>query len=249
MSDLLKVDDLSLLLRLFLGHVIADFALLTDTWVQEKHENLWKSPRFYLHALWAGFLVTLFSGQWQILWLSLLIFISHILTGSIKSRVKDALLPAILIQFFHIVIILGCWLLLTNIAWTQLFDQLCKALPIAFWVLVLAYTVMLFPAGAIISKMTEPWRNVLIQQNNFEGLARAGLWIGRLERTLILTFVLLNRYEAIGFLIAAKSVFRFGEIRDPANRKEAEYILIGTLISFATAILWGIATRFALKHL
>ncbi|MFO7902720.1 MAG: hypothetical protein R6U98_08675, partial [Pirellulaceae bacterium] len=43
-----------------------------------------------------------------------------------------------------------------------------------------------------------------------EGLFRAGLWIGRLERVLILTFFLLQRFEAIGFLIAAKSIFRFG---------------------------------------
>ncbi|MFO7738926.1 MAG: hypothetical protein R6V46_10655, partial [Desulfatiglandaceae bacterium] len=53
-------------------------------------------------------------------------------------------------------------------------------------------------------------------------------------------FFLLQRFEAIGFLIAAKSIFRFGEVSKPERRKEAEYILIGTMLSFLIAIVTGI---------
>lgn len=38
--------------------------------------------------------------------------------------------------------------------------------------------------------------------------------------------------EAVGFLLAAKSVFRFGDLRDDQDRKRTEYVLIGTLLSF-----------------
>lgn len=48
--------------------------------------------------------------------------------------------------------------------------------------------------------------------------------------------------SAIGFLIAAKSVFRFGELSDRANRLEAEYITIGTLLSFAIGVAVSMAT-------
>ena len=79
------------------------------------------------------------------------------------------------------------------------------------------------------------------------GLDRAGLWIGRLERTLILTFVLVWRFEAIGLLIAAKSILRFGDASSPGRRKETEYILIGTLVSFALAVGVGLGCWYAVR--
>lgn len=43
-------------------------------------------------------------------------------------------------------------------------------------------------------------------------------------------------------LLAAKSVFRFGELSKPQDIKTTEYVLIGTLASFTVAILVGFAT-------
>ncbi|MBE0653837.1 MAG: DUF3307 domain-containing protein [Bacteroidales bacterium] len=59
----------------------------------------------------------------------------------------------------------------------------------------------------------------------------------------VFCFILLNQWIAIGFLITAKSVFRFGDLRDSRNRKLTEYILIGTLISFGFAIVTGILVQ------
>jgi hypothetical protein len=112
------------------------------------------------------------------------------------------------------------------------------------WTVLLAYGLALWPAGFLIGALTNQWRD---QLEAGEGLKKAGLWIGCLERFLVVTFVLLNHYEAIGFLVAAKSIFRFGEIRDSSHRKEAEYILIGTMLSFAIAIVIGIALRWVLR--
>ncbi len=41
--------------------------------------------------------------------------------------------------------------------------------------------------------------------------------------------------------MAAKSIFRFGELKETTQRMQAEYIMIGTLWSFA----YGIAASFA----
>jgi hypothetical protein len=44
----------------------------------------------------------------------------------------------------------------------------------------------------------------------------------------------------VGFLITAKSVFRFGNLKESKDRQLTEYILIGTLLSFGIAIITGI---------
>ncbi|RMG56996.1 MAG: hypothetical protein D6722_25550 [Bacteroidetes bacterium] len=112
--------------------------------------------------------------------------------------------------------------------------------PAIGWI-ALGYAVVWWPAGFFIQWLTAPWQAEVQVQSR--GLPRAGRWIGMLERTLVLTFVLLDALSAIGFLITAKSILRFGEISDPANRKGAEYILIGTLVSFLWAILTGLLVR------
>jgi len=59
---------------------------------------------------------------------------------------------------------------------------------------------------------------------------------------LIFLFVSLGQPASIGFLVAAKSIFRFGELKDRGNRMEAEYITIGSLMSFGWAITTGYLT-------
>ena len=61
--------------------------------------------------------------------------------------------------------------------------------------------------------------------------------IGQWERALIFLFVCSGQFGSIGFLVAAKSIFRFGELKDRDNRMEAEYITIGTLMSFGWALV------------
>ena len=75
------------------------------------------------------------------------------------------------------------------------------------------------------------------------GLKDGGLYIGWLERGLILVAVLAAQPEAVGFLLAAKSILRFPEVR---KRAISEYVIIGTLLSFGWAALIAIAARAAL---
>ena len=73
-----------------------------------------------------------------------------------------------------------------------------------------------------------------------KSLPDAGKYIGIIERLFVLIFIILGRWEAIGLLITAKSVFRFNDLKENNNRKLTEYILIGTLLSFGIAIVTGI---------
>lgn len=73
-----------------------------------------------------------------------------------------------------------------------------------------------------------------------KSLQHAGMMIGYLERILVLIFILQGQWSAIGFLVTAKSVFRFSDLKMGQDRKLTEYILIGTLLSFGIAIVTGI---------
>src|SRR5690606_20742321 len=79
-----------------------------------------------------------------------------------------------------------------------------------------------------------------------ESLKNAGNVIGIIERLLVVLFININFFEGIGYLLAAKSIFRFGDLTNAKDRKLTEYILSGTLISFTIAILVGIALRYVL---
>lgn len=75
--------------------------------------------------------------------------------------------------------------------------------------------------------------------NNMQGQGKpmAGKWTDYIERVLILTLVLTSNIKAVGFLLAAKSVFRFGDLNKAKEIKITEYVLLGTLASFSFALL------------
>ena len=66
--------------------------------------------------------------------------------------------------------------------------------------------------------------------------ARVGAVIGILERLIVGALVLVGQYAAIGLVVTAKTIARFRQLED---RQFAEYYLLGTLASIATAVLTG----------
>jgi hypothetical protein len=76
------------------------------------------------------------------------------------------------------------------------------------------------------------------------GIARAGRYIGILERSLVLTSVLFGKMEFIGYIFAAKSIARYPEMKDGAHF--AEYYLIGTLTSISIAFFGGLLLKYLL---
>lgn len=59
-----------------------------------------------------------------------------------------------------------------------------------------------------------------------------------MERWLTIIFVVLGQYEAIGFLLAAKSILRFSETNK--GDEKSEYVLTGTLLSLTIAVGLGL---------
>jgi hypothetical protein len=231
--------NLELLLRLLAAHFAADFIFQPNYWVKEKAEKKISSKYLYYHTLIIFALTLLAAWNFSFLRAVLLITISHYLLDTGKSYLrKDT--PAIFIidQALHILIIIICWMIFES-QFTHLVNEINFLFNnTTFWMYVTAYLLMTMPASVFISKFTSRWMKDIDTAD--DSLKDAGRWIGIIERILILTFIILNQLEAIGLLIAAKSVFRFGELKNSGEQKKAEYILIGTLASFSVAVIAGI---------
>ncbi len=109
-------------------------------------------------------------------------------------------------------------------------------------VVALAYCFIIWPSMIIINLATQGWQTQINDEMG-PSLQNAGKWIGILERILVLTFVLAAQFQAIGFLIAAKSILRISVKTENSARILSEYVLIGTFISFTIAILVGLVAN------
>ena len=104
---------------------------------------------------------------------------------------------------------------------------------------VLAYLFVIFAGAQIVRCILDAF-SVQVEPKL---ATNAGRYIGMLERTLMLTLVLVNALPSIAFVLAAKSLARFREL---GEMKFAEYYLIGTLSSSCIAVITGLLTRWAL---
>ncbi|NBB59867.1 DUF3307 domain-containing protein [Pseudomonas sp. ODNR1LW] len=108
--------------------------------------------------------------------------------------------------------------------------------------------------GVVIKKLVEPLAPPLVTPTTASaaapilGMRSAGRYIGWLERGLTITFILIGHPEGVGFLLAAKSILRFRDVQDQTDRHQAEYIIIGTFLSFGWALFAALATKAALAH-
>lgn len=245
MSLLFNPENIAILLRLLTAHLLTDFVLQPKAWVNERKQLHHKSPSLYKHTLLTTLTAYFFLGQWTQWQIPLIIFITHTITDIWKSYRSDLIRYFIADQLVHVLVITGCWLYFFSefdFDLTLLQSILSET---RFWIYSTTYLFVIYPLGFIIGMMVKKFKVQLRNENtsnatNNETLADAGRWIGIFERLLIVTFVLNNQFGAIGFLIAAKSILRFNNKDEERARKETEYVLIGTLISYTFSIITGL---------
>ncbi|HSR12956.1 MAG TPA: hypothetical protein VLS90_16040, partial [Thermodesulfobacteriota bacterium] len=135
--------------------------------------------------------------------------------------------------------------------WVELFGRGY----LQFLILASGVAVSVKAGGTLIGLAVKPFTDELQREQErakyneacaARGFENGGKIIGYLERALIFFFILTGQPGSIGFLIAAKSILRFGEVKDRQNRLEAEYIIIGTLMSFGYGMLTAYLTQFFL---
>lgn len=255
---------------LLLAHVVGDFYFQTDSSCKNKKpfggKDLWIHVAIIFITTWAAVLDCRF---W---WGALAIGVLHYVTDSVKTKVekqwsdedegatpkheskkkktrraienkdRKRLWAFAIDQFAHLfAIVLVSWL------YTATYD--CPSLWMeqffgssVFWVLC-ALILCAKPMNILI-RLILNFCTLKVETKTTDEAFKAGRLIGSLERCLIVLFVVLDQYEAIGFLVAAKSILRFKEINESMK---SEYVLAGTLLSVSLAIFIGLAVRY--RHL
>lgn len=224
------------LAALVLAHVAADFLLQPDRMVVGKRKPLW----FAAHIAIVLATACATTGTLHPALLALALAHAVIDAGKLALPRQNAAAFA-LDQAAH-----GATLIATATFLPGLFaGGLWSAQPTlpALFALAAGAIWTVRAGGHAIGLLMAPWTALI----RLDGLPNGGRAIGQLERGLIFLMVVGGLPEGIGFLIAAKSVLRFGTVREEA--KLSEYVIIGTLASFAWAMLAAYATLAALQAL
>jgi len=232
--------ELLLFIKLVIAHLLTDFGLQNKNWVADQQKHKMKSKKLYLHVGITAIVAYLLSGEWQTWWLPIYVFVIHLAINIWKVYQKKKVVYFVIDQLLHILSLVLLVMIWGN-RWTEFIVFIKSLLNNSNFLLILAgYITVTYPMGIFIGQLTQKWQ--LESKTKENGLAQAGIWIGLLERFLIFTFILMEQYTAIGFLIAAKSILRYND-KDFNTQKQTEYVLIGTLMSFASAIILGLIIK------
>ncbi|MCF7707544.1 MAG: DUF3307 domain-containing protein [Verrucomicrobia bacterium] len=220
---------------LIAAHILGDFLLQPDWLVERKKQISFMVLHGFVHAL----LVYGLYQTWAYWMLPVAILAAHLAIDLVKQICKsDGAKAFALDQAAHILSIIGISWLLGNTGGLPPFSGFGYALIVGF----AGFIATVQGAGYFVGRMAEKIK----EQNDLQinGLENGGFLIGNVERALIFLLIFIGQPAGIGFLVAAKSILRFEEAK---KQKLAEYVLIGTLLSFSMAIAIATATRWAMS--
>lgn len=218
---------------LIAAHAIADFSLQTDKLALRKN----KLGFLLIHAGIHAVLTYIILQEWQCWQAPVFVLVVHGLIDFVKQRWnKDTATAFAVDQIAHVLSLFSIALILVHFEWITSFTG------VGYKILIIlaGFIATINGSGFLIDKFVKQ----LMKKNDLElkGLTNGGKLIGQLERTLIFLFVFIGYPSGIGFLVAAKSILRFEEAK---KQKLAEYVLIGTLLSFSLAISLAFLTKWA----
>lgn len=230
-----------LVLKLVLAHAIGDFVLQPDQWVKDKTIKKHKSKYLYFHVLIHALALLILLQFNTNYWIGIIsIVVSHYIIDVIKLNLTKKINPRLLFildQIAHLIVIA-----IVALSYTQYSFDINTLYSKNVLALLLSLIAITSIASVIMRLVMSKW--ILDEDDANDSLEKAGKYIGILERLFVFGFIIINQWSAIGLLIAAKSVFRFGDLSKAKDRKLTEYILIGTLLSFGIAISVGLLYNF-----
>jgi len=230
--------------KLLLAHLFGDFLLQSTSWVLDKENKKSRSKYLYFHILLHGILAWLFVGETSFGWFALALALTHGFIDFLKLQFQKKKTKRnwfVIDQILHLITIIIITSLYKNLTINfSIFDN-------QFWILITGILFLTKPTSIIIKNIISVWTPESNNKND-DSLENAGNYIGIFERLFVFCFILTGHFEAIGFLLAAKSIFRFGDLKEAKDRKLTEYVLIGTLLSFGIALFTGLLVQFGLLH-
>lgn len=249
----------TLVLALTAGHLLGDFVVQSEQMAAKKMQSIaWLWLHIFQVAGFTWFLLGSLHAAWIVGAVSML----HFLTDMIRIAIVAAFArrhntdnPRIsrftfrmflLDQVIHAAVIAGIGYVAYTVQWTGAIQNIWFSLfgirYVKGMLLLCGMAASVWGAGYAM-KLQMVFFSPAATGSGDDGLPRGGRIIGMLERMLIFIFVLAGKPEGAGFLIAAKSVFRIGDLTHKEDRHRAEYIMIGTLFSFTYAIIIAYITQ------
>lgn len=246
----------TIFLALLTAHLLGDFVLQTKRQVEGKRLGVHRAflEHGLAHLVAAVLLLLLFALQQAVTWRAgvgvVLLVAGHLALDGCKewfgrfrelSPSKQAAL-FLADQSAHVLLVLlaaaviarprpGALSAAFSAGWSELREPLLVTLPI--------YLVVVFGGGFLIQLLLGPFRKP--EDESQHGMPNAGLYIGWLERAIVMTALAAGEQTLVGFVIAAKAIIRFKE----SEQAFAEYFLLGTFLSLLLAGAGAFAMRAA----
>jgi hypothetical protein len=243
---------MTLFFLLLLVHLVADFYLQRKSWIESKIKYKEKSIGLFKHIITHlvlnGVVLFAYLGLSALFFSALFtIIITHYAIDIWKTYQGFYLKSFLIDQCAHVLILASVSAYIAQPDLQQWHAYLSDYTKLEHLIVIAVFLFAWKPLSLIIQLILTPYTKNMQSNDKTLGLPYAGEWIGILERFLVIIFVLIGQFAGIGFLLAAKSVFRFGDMRREQDRKLTEYIMLGTLFSVTLAFLLGLAASYAVN--
>jgi len=238
---------------LLLGHILGDFYLQTKGIAKRKEKSVkW----VFIHGLCyfgAMIITTLPIISFEVVLVALIVSVLHQLIDIIKyiglsiivKKFKDTLVIErnlffidqmlhILTLIFIMYIVIKKDIVIRECNVVQEFINIFEVSKVQILSWILAFLIIHKPANIAIEKLLIVYKPK-DKDGNVKMDNKAGRFIGTIERSIMLIFLSIGQYSAIGLVLTAKSIARYDRISK--ERAFAEYYLLGTLISTLVVII------------
>lgn len=235
------------LLILGVGHLLGDFYLQNEKIAKNKDEKyqgvLLHSLQYYIAVL----LVTLPVFSLDMILAATYASLAHFVIDTIKyvllkmNKIRKSCRIFVIDQCMHVIslfalaYIMECWNF--SIGYVGIVNHALNTFGYDSEILVrwmLAILVIHRPVNIFIQNFLvdyKPKSDGSIIQADY----KAGRRIGTIERIIMLIFLSMDQYTAMGFVLTAKSIARYDKIT--RDEKFSEYYLLGTLVSALCVIV------------
>ncbi|HEV7968602.1 MAG TPA: DUF3307 domain-containing protein [Candidatus Acidoferrales bacterium] len=236
-----------LFLAIYLAHLLGDFVFQTDRIAAGKKAGRWQS--YLVHGLthYAAILAIVWTVNPRLFWtgkfhgVALSVCAIHLLLDWAKSSltkaqwIPDNIWAFVVDQAAHLATIASGTFVITHppLQLLAFYLQEVRAVQNKLLLVAVIYVLSVFGGGYFIRYLIAPlWKET--DKESSDEVRNAGLYIGWMERFLVLTAIFLQSPGTIGLIFAAKSIARYPEMQ--SSSRFVEYFLIGTLLSITIAI-------------
>lgn len=240
------------LLILGIGHVLGDFYFQTDEMAKKKDESLTGVIEHAIVYTISVFLVILPFINIRLIKWGLWYSASHLSVDTLKyvllkiGKIKKTAKVFIIDQCFHVAFIFAITYMMQvfacGLSHYAIIDDIQQTFgfskeTVARWIL--AILIIHKPANCLIQRILNEIKNENTAESseteNTSADIKAGRKIGSIERLIMLLFIAMDQYTAMGMVLTAKSIARYDQITK--EQAFAEYYLIGTLLSTAFVVV------------